>query len=279
MKYKQGVLTRLDVQKAIGFIEENGTELEKYRLRYLLGKERDDEVPLRYLRGVQNDDGGFPYENEKGKVSCISNTSVNLSLMIELGLAESDVCRKTVEYLLRVQGRDAGWDENDEIKQYNPPFWDLPGDPKTKMWLTADMCNYLIQLGYRKSEAVRKATEFLLKNRDAEGKFAGVLHSTWISVAVFGQLKGNNSEIVKKALKVIERNISRIEDGAADFIWCLECFYVARIPNDEPLVKRCIDRVIELQRENGTWTSGNGEKYNVSTTINALRVLKMYKVW
>lgn len=269
----------MDVQKAINFIEKNGTELEKYRLNYLLGRERNDEVPLRYLRRIQNDDGGFPYENEKGKASCISKTSVKLNLMIELGLTESDVCRKTVEYLLRVQGRDGGWDENYEIKQYNPPFWDLPGDPKTRMWLTADMCNYLIQLGHGESEAVKKAAEFLLKNRDAEGRFAGFMHSTWISVAVFGQLRGSDSKVVKKALKVIERNISRIEDGAADFIWCLECFHATGISKDVPVVRKCIDRVIRLQRENGAWTSEDGEKYNVSTTINALRVLKTYDVW
>jgi len=270
---------RLDVQKAIRFMEENGTELEKYRLNYLLGKERDYEIPLRYLRGIQNDDGGFPYENEKSKVSCISKTSVNLSLMIELGLSESDICRKTVEFLLRVQGKDGSWDENDEINQYNPPFWDLPGDPKTKMWLTADMCNHLIQLGYGESEAVKKATKFLLKNRDSEGKFAGFLHSTWISVAVFGQLRGSDSEIVRKALKVIEQNISRVEDGVSDFIWCLECFYVAGISKDEPLVRRCIGRVVELQREDEAWASGDGEKYSVSTTIDALRILKKYEVW
>jgi prenyltransferase beta subunit len=269
----------LDVQKAINFIKENGTELEKYRLNYLLGKERDNETPLRYLRGLQNDDGGFPYENEKGKASCISKTSVNLSLMIELGLAESDVCRKTVEYLLEVQGRDGSWDENEEIKQYNPPFWDMPEDPKTKMWLTADMCNYLTQLSQRESEAVKRATEFLLKNRDTEGKFAGFMHSTWISVAVFGQLTGSGSDIVKKALKVIERNISRIEDGATDFIWCLECFYVAGISKDASIVKKLINRTIELQKKNGAWTSADGEKYSVSTTIGALRVLKMYEIW
>ena len=32
----------MDVQKAIRFVEENGREIDKYRLNYLLGKERDD---------------------------------------------------------------------------------------------------------------------------------------------------------------------------------------------------------------------------------------------
>ncbi|MFQ5758267.1 MAG: prenyltransferase/squalene oxidase repeat-containing protein [Candidatus Bathyarchaeia archaeon] len=272
-------MTRLDVQKAVRFVEENGTELEKYRLNYLLGKERDDEVPQRYLRGLQNDDGGFPYNDEKGKVSSVNFTSVNLSLMIELGLTKSDVCRKTLEYLMQVQSEDGSWDENQAINQYNPPFWNMPGDLKAKMWLTASVTNYLIQLGYRESEAVRRATLFLLKNRNEEGTFFGFLHSTWISAAVFGQLKGVDSEVVKKALKVIERNISRMEDGASDFVWCLECFHVAGVSKDNPLVKRCIARVTELQKENGAWASGDGEKYAVSNTINALRVLRMYEVW
>lgn len=253
--------------------------MEKYRLNYLLGKGIDDEVPLRYLRGLQNNDGGFPYDNEKGKLSCVSNTSVNLSLIIELGLAESDVCRKTLKYLTSVQGEDGSWDENHAINRYNPPFWDTPRDLRTKMWLTADILNYLIQLGYGESEAVGKGTQFLLENRDEEGKFFGFLHSTWISVVVFGQLEGFDSEVVKKAVKVIERNMGRMEDGASDFVWCLECFYVAGIGEDDSVVKRCIDRVIELQRQDGAWASADGERHTVSTTINALRVLKMYKIW
>lgn len=269
----------MDIQKAISFVEENGTELEKYRLDYLLGEERDDKVPLRYLKELQNDDGGFPYKNEKGKPSSVNNTSSNLGLMIELELTDSEVCRNTLNYLIGIQGEDGGWDENHAINRYNPPFWDLPGDLKTKMWLTANILNHLIQLGYRGSEVVRKGKEFLLRNRDKEGKFAGFLHSTWISVGVLGQLEGAHSEVVKKALEVIEQNLDRLEDGAGDLIWCLECFFAAGISKDRPMVKKCIDKVIVLQRQDGAWASGDGEEYNVSTTINAMRILKMYEVW
>lgn len=269
----------MDIQKAISFVEENSTELERFRLDYLLGEKRDDRVPLRLLKELQNDDGGFPYRNEKDRPSSVNNTSSNLSLMIELGLDESEVCRNTVDYLLSVQREDGGWDENHAISRYNPPFWDLPGNLKTKMWLTASVLNHLIQLGYRGSEAVRRGKEFLLRNRDEEGKFVGFLHSTWISVGVFGQLEGANSGVVKRALEVIERNLDRLEDGAGDIIWCLECFYVAGLSKDTPLVGRCIDRVIGLQRQDGAWTSGDGEEYSVSTTINALRILKLYNVW
>jgi len=269
---------RLNISKAVRFVEANGTALEKYRLHFLLGKARNDEIPLRHLRNLQNMDGGFPYNDEKGKLSCVNNTSNNLGLMIELGLGKSDVCRKTVEHLLKIQGKNGGWSENEQINQYNPPFWDLPNDLKTTIWLTASISNSLIKLGYMDSLAIQRAADFLLKNRDSEGKFAGFLHSTWISIGVFGQLEGSNSDVVRRALRVIEQNFEKLEDGAGDLAWCLECFYVAGIPKENPVVKRCIEKLVNSQQENGSWKS-EAKEFTVSTTINVLNALKKYKAW
>lgn len=269
----------LNIPKAIRFVEVSSTALEKYRLHFLLGKERNDEIPLRHLRDLQNNDGGFPYNCEKGKASCVNATSNNISLMIELGIGKSDVCRKAIEYLLKIQGKDGSWSENEAIKQYDPPFWDLPNDLKTTMWLTANITNFLIQLNYRKSSIVEEAASFLLKNRDNEGKFPGYLHSTWISIGVFGLLEGSKSEIVKTALKVIEQNIEKLRDSAGDLAWCLECLYVAGISKENSVIKRCIEDLVSLQQEDGLWKSADGEEFTVSTTINVLNVLKKYKVW
>lgn len=269
----------MDIQKAISFVEKNGTAVEKYRLRFLTGKEKNDKIPLQYLRNLQNKDGGFPYDSDKDKLSCVNDTSNYLGLMTELGLGNSNVCKKTIEHLFRIQGKDGSWSENEAIKQYNPPFWLVPGDLKTTMWLTASITNYLIKLGYSKSQAVQRAARFLLKNRDGEGRFAGFLHSTWISIGVFGQLKRKESDIVKKALKVIDENIEKLRDGAGDLAWCLECFHVAGISKENSTVKKCIDELIDSQQENGAWLSGDGEKFTVSTTINVLRVLKNYELW
>jgi len=269
----------MNISNAISFVEANGTSLEKYRLRFLLDKERNDEIPLQHLRNLQNKDGGFPYKDEKGKVSCVNSTSNCLSLLLELQLDRSDVCKKTVEYLFQVQGKDGGWSENEAIMQYNPPFWDLPNDLKTTVWLTANITNFLIQLGYGNSSAVQKAVGFLLKHRDKEGKFFGFLHTTWISIGVFGQLEGSNCDIVKGALAVIEQNFEKLMGGAGDFAWCLECFYVAGLHKENPVVKRCIEESVHLQQENGAWKSADGEEFTVSTTINVLNVLKRYKVW
>lgn len=245
----------MDTQKAISFVEEKSTALEKYRLRFLISKEKNDEIPLQHLKKLQNEDSGFPYRGAKGKLSCVNATCNYLGLMVELGLGNSNVCKKTIEYLFRIQVKDGGWSENEAIKSYNPPFWDLPSDLKTTMWLTANITNYLIQLGYSNSQAVQRAVRFLLKNRDEQGKFAGFLHSTWISIGLFGQLNGSESDIVKEALRVIDKNLEKLKDGAGDFAWCLECFYIAGLTKENPTVKKCIDELVNLQQENGTWLS------------------------
>lgn len=69
----------------------------------------------------------------------------------------------------------------------------------------------------------------------------------------------------------------------------LQAIYILYISSDttmickycssENVVKKCISRVIGLQRENEAWASIDGERYTVSTTFNVLRVLKMYRVW
>jgi len=260
-------------------VEAHGSEVEKYRVHLLLGNERNDEIPLRHLRSLQNNDGGFPYSDERGKATCVNDTNNNLHLITELELDKSDVCKKTVEYLFKIQKEDGSWSENEAIKAYIPPFWDMPNNPNTTMWLTADITNVLVQLSYKNSLAVKKAIAFLLKNRDNNGKFAGPLHSTWISIGIFGQLEGRGSDIVKKALKVIEENFEKLKDGAGNFAWCLECLHAAGIPKENSLVRRCIEELVNSQQKNGAWKSGDGEEFTVSITINALNVLKKYRVW
>jgi len=268
----------MDIGKAVAFVEENGSGFEKYLLRFLLGKERSDEIPLQYFRGLQNRDGGFPYNNAKGKASCVSVTNSHFDVMIELKLTDSEVFRKTVEYLLRVQNEDGSWSESDEIKRYDPPFWDLPGDLKTSMWLTADITNHLMQAGFKESQVVRRAAGFLLSNRDEEGKFAGYLQATWISVGVFGQLSGIESEIVKKALTMIDRSMVKLKDGTV-LAWCLQCFHAAGLDKENPVVRKCINELVSLQQENGSWISSDGETYTVSATVNVLKALRKYALW
>lgn len=187
----------MDVEAALNFVRKHGNTIDGYRVNYLLNERRNDEIPLKNLRNMQNEDGGFHYEFEKGKHSSVSETCSMMSLIRELDLKTSDVCRKALQFVFRIQQHDGSWDENSKIAGYKPHPWDTPGKLETKTWLTAEIANNLIKLGYHNSEQVRKAAKFLNKKRGKNGKISGYRIATWISIAVFAQLEGFENEIVQ----------------------------------------------------------------------------------
>jgi hypothetical protein len=270
----------MNVERALKFVDRFGTMLERYRAEYLFQSVRDDEVPLRHLRRLQNEDGGFPYNLEAGRPSSVNETSGMLSLVAELDLGESDVGQRAVNYLFRVQRSDGGWDENPEISQFNPPRWDTPNSLNTRMWLTGDVTVHLVQLGYAESQHVKQAREFLLSHMDEKGKVEGPRIATWIAMAIFGMLEGIESPYVRKALDLVEGWLDEEPDEDASFLcWYLECLSCAEAPREHVLVRKCLKKLMLMQDKDGGWKSADGARYNVSTTISALKLLRQYEEW
>lgn len=269
----------MNVESSFKFIESYGNNLERYRVSYLFQGARDNEVPLNYLRRLQNQDGGFPYNLEMGKPSSVNETSGILSLVAELNLGESDVCRKAVNYLFQIQSPNGSWNENPEISQFNPPRWDSPDNINTRMWLTADITAHLVQLSYAESQHVKAACEFLRKHMDEKGKVEGPQIATWIAMAIFGMLEGSENFYVRKALDLVEGWLDEEREDASFLCWYLECLSYAGVPKEHALVQKCLRKLKTLQDNDGGWKSADGARYNVSTTINALKLLKHYGEW
>lgn len=264
----------MNVDSAIKFIERFGNTLERYRERYLFQSFRDDEVPLLYLQRLQNKDGGFPYNLEPGKPSSVNETDGILRLIAELDLGRSDVGHKVIDYLFQIQRPDGGWNENPKINQFNPPSWDTPNSINTRTWLTGEIAVHLIQLSYAKSKQVKQACNFLLEHMDREGKVEGPRIATWIAIAIFGMLDGAESPYVRKTLGLVEGWLDKEPDEDASFLcWYLECLDTAGLPNGHALVCKCLKRLMTLQDKDGGWRSADGKRYDVSTTINALKLL------
>ena len=269
----------MNVESAIKFIERFGNMLERYRANYLFQGARDNEVPLHYLQRLQNKDGGFPYNLEMGKPISVNETSGILSLIAELNLGESDVCQKIVNYLFQIQGPNGSWNENPEISRFNPPRWDSPNNINTRMWLTSDITVHLVHLSYAKSQHVKQACEFLQKHMDEKGKVEGPQIATWIAMVIFGMLEGSESLYVRKALDLVEGWLDEEREDASFLCWYLECLSNAGVPKEHALVQRCLRKLKTLQDDDGGWKSADGARYNVSTTINALKLLKHYGEW
>jgi len=270
----------MNVESAFKFVECFGNMLERYRVKYLFQGTRDDEVPLRYVRRLQNEDGGFPYNLELGKPSSVNETSGILSLVAELNLGESDEGQKVIKYLFQAQSLDGSWNESPEISQFNPPRWDDPNNVNTRMWLTGVITVHLIQLGYGESQHVKKACEFLRKHMDEKGKVEGPQIATWIAMAIFGMLEGSGSPCVRKELDLVEGWLDEeLEEDASFLCWYLECLSYAGVPREHALVRKCLKKLMTLQGEDGGWKNADGARYNVPTAINTLKLLKHFGEW
>ncbi|MFP3985018.1 MAG: prenyltransferase/squalene oxidase repeat-containing protein [Candidatus Bathyarchaeia archaeon] len=269
----------MNVEAALYFIQKHGGVIDKYRVNYLLNGSGDEEVPLKILRTLQNEDGGFPYNLEKGNLSSVNETCSLLNLISELNLEASPICKKALQFLLQTQQPDGSWDENSKIKEYNPPFWNAPGKLETKTWLTAAATNNLILLGYRRSDQVKKAAKFLKENMDENGKIAGFRIATWIAISVFAQLEDLEKETLRKSLQLFEEWLQKEKTDASFLNWYLECLLDAKIPQNHPLVQKCLKKLVKLQQRNGSWTSADGAKHTVSTTVTALKMLRNYGFW
>ncbi|MFQ6088977.1 MAG: prenyltransferase/squalene oxidase repeat-containing protein, partial [Candidatus Methanofastidiosia archaeon] len=187
---------------------------------------------------------------------------------------EAEIFKKTLEFLFRIQGKDGSWDESQKVLRYNPPSWDTPGELKNKMWITAEVTNLLIEASYKNSFEVKKACDFLISNREEDGKFFGYKITTWISIPIFKNLE--REDIFENSLRLAREWIDE-ENDAAFINWYLECLSAAKISKKDFLFKKCLKKLAELQKENGSWSSVDGKRYTVSTTLNALKFLLLSK--
>jgi hypothetical protein len=269
----------MDAAKARAFIDKHGSDMERYTAAFLFDGLRDDSIAIAYLDNLQNPDGGFPYNLTDGNPTSVNETCGFLSVFLDLGLKETKQCHAALHHLFMVQKPDGGWDENPEIADLEPPFWDEPGSIRTRVWLTGEIARQLIRLGHKGSESIQRAARFLRKHRGNDGRFAGFEIATWIALGVFGELHGPENEIVLDSLNLVSKWLREDEEDAAFLCWYLECLDSAGIPSVHPLVSRCANALQMRQHEDGTFSSADGARYTIKTTLSALKLLKALGRW
>lgn len=265
----------MDIQQAITYIEAKGSAMETARLHAIVhATVPQPEVTQNFL-GLQNDNGGFPYQFVSGNLSTLNETTVALWWMEELDLLSSPAASKAFEYLLSVQAQDGSWDEDPLIAQYDLPPWIQLGDQKTRLYLSAYGSYWLALGGYTRSPAFRKALHFLIRNQDGSGKFYGYLHTTWIAAGVMLMAGERYASVADKAIQALAART--LEDWAdSQIAWALDCLSRGGLPMSHPFVDQCLKELLPRQKLDGSWASEDGEAYAVSATIQVMKILKRY---
>ncbi len=264
-----------DWRQTIAYVEQNGNETERARLRGVLGRSRPDAKILRLLEARQNEDGGFPSELVQGRPSSVETSALVLGWMQDLSSLGSAIVQRIVTYLLASQRPDASWDESPGLIKYDPSPCLLPGDPRVQVFCTALATYWLAVLGYRHDHAVVRALAYLRPRQAADGRFLGFLRTTWTAAAAFLIVEGPASPAVTRALE----RLAAIEEerwtpGALTGV--LNSLADGGAPASLPAVSRCLERLRVLARPDGSWASEDGDEYDVGVTLRALRAFLLY---
>ncbi|MDD4308228.1 MAG: terpene cyclase/mutase family protein [Thermoplasmata archaeon] len=240
----------MNIDRTKAYIIKHGNLFEQARLKHTVGRKYSQKDVLQSFSEMQNPDGGFPYGDRRGFPSCLSNTTMALSNLIDMGLADSEPALKSFRFMDRMKKSNGSWEENDKIAPLDPPFWDIPGDEESTIWLTAASAEILRKAG---KPVPRKTLDFLRKKQGPDGKFEGYIHTTWIAMAIFG----NQSPVTSASLKYLET--ADIGDWDATCIsWCLSSMKLGGVSADSGLRKKLLDRLSELQEPDGSWPSEGG---------------------
>jgi hypothetical protein len=132
----------------------------------------------------------------------------------------------------------------------------------------------MIRLGYRDHPGVKRAADFILRFRKPDGTFQGFRHSTWLAVAVLGDLRGPEDPLVQKSLDAL----ARFKDwDAGDLTWALDCLYWGGIPADQSMVVKMLDELESFQETDGRWKSIAEPDDPAVQTLETLIILKQFE--
>jgi hypothetical protein len=271
----EGAIPGYDWRRTIAWVDQNGNETERARLRGLLGRPRPDARIVRTLDARQNHDGGFPSDLVQGRPSSIDTTALVLRWMQDLGMFGSPQAQRVVTFLFTAQRPDGSWDEPLGLLKFGPPPRLLPGDPRVQAVCTALAAYWLVLLGHRGDHSVSRAMAFLRPRQASDGRLLGFIRTTWIAASLFRLVEGSGSAVAARALDALGAiKADRWYPGA--LAGMLNCLAEAGVPLHVPVVRQGLERLRALAERDGSWSSEDGDFYRAEVTLRSLRALLLY---
>src|SRR5690348_4473213 len=221
----------VNLARALAYIREHGTPLELARLHAALGETAAVEEASQQVAALQNPDGGWPYRQQEGQPSSLAATHHALTWLAELGLRESNIAQRGLDFLLAAQQPDGSWRESEQIATLNPPQWMSPESMLARAYLTADSAYHLAVGRDPELEAVTQACNYLYQ-LDLEEEYPQTI---WIMGALFTVAEGENSEVALAAREYLEARLDTNWDASA-LAWLLNTYLNAGIAASTPLL-------------------------------------------
>jgi hypothetical protein len=269
-------MPQVDIDKAIRFVYASKDPILSAMAAFVGGLKGTKEV-LDTLKAYQRADGGWTKTDKdfQGDLSVISTTWVALQWLLWIGAIGSDVLEMTVAFLQKAQRADGSWDEPDEIKQYNPPPWMLPGRYENQLWLTSAVCCKLKELGREQDVDFTRALDFLRQGWDGR-RFPVFVHTHWMAMPLF-YMQNTGSDGDQQIIEGCRRFLyEAIVSGQVDPGDFSSIAYASLLTGDiaDDLCETALKTVLRNQVDDGGWKTDYGDIHRPGMTVDALFLLK-----
>lgn len=256
------------VEKAKKYVYDNGTDLQKACLDYVMGI-GDRQKLIEKFSAFQNPDGGWAHGLEieyPGAASSPYTTAAALGYILKFDLEDSDLFRDTLKYIKNTQLENGMWDDPEEMLQYPHPPYMGPGiylEYKTGMIVKG-----LIRLNVREKEMIDRALAFLTDSFDEISK----KNDFWSAVAYSGAF--SMLPHLKDYSRIMEWSMKVLMPKDADFGWQQA---MGMIEDDIPIPEQVYGLTLQLikqnQEQDGGWPHLFGCYNRVWAAIHITRFL------
>ena len=260
----------IDVEKAILYVKKHANRLELLMLQHFLGEMNYKEA-IGILSRYQFPNGGWYYEDDPKKVLSIGASTLWLRVLIELGLEDTEIVKQTARFLFESQCPDGSWYELKEKLEKSPQAWLQKDSIDNRLWFTISATVFLTACGFGSHPAIKKATYYLSSWWDEHKTFRITWYPFWAGIPFFARTRGYDSQAFSSCYEYTLKRLSK--HNGFHLGWILSMCKFADLPAADPLVRNALDRLEELQRPDGAWSSKYG---GAQCTLFALNMLKHY---
>lgn len=258
----------MGADQAVQFVIEQGNNLERSRLRFLLDKVQPDTDLLAQFTTSQRPDGGWsPFWATD--YSSVDATCYHLTQADQLGLdQQAPVVQRAIDFSLSRQREDGSWQEESTVAESAPP-WAVPGDLAATLYLTANSGYWLTRFA-SDDDSTKRAAAYLLDNC-TDGQLPSFLHTHWLAAALWYSL--GEQAAAEQTLAHLQSQIATM--SADNLAWLVTTVRTVAVPATHPLLTAAIARLTEQQQADGHWHSDDGPAFHVHVTLEALRALHL----
>jgi len=265
-----------DLNRAVDYVYKSGDKAAYAIVRLATKGAKPTDSDTMPLLSAQTEDGGWPFLFQDANPLTVNDTLFALEQLLGLGLADSNPVDRGVKFLAKWQKGGGMFDENPALLRLpDVPFWMLPGDVKTQLFLTAS-AGFLIARVNPNDPAVAKATAYLQANQGPDGTFDSYLHTHWLALSLFKLKLGKLAPSVQLIYNYLF-SLDFAEWAPSQLAWMLKDLAIAGYTPGEPLPERVIESLYSRQRMDGGFDSEEGVESAMPTVeaIVAYRLMRL----